>query len=88
MAHFLRLTGKYADAIEQLTTMMKYLSDKRTWVVVGLNALNAVVIWMLYNWPLTTAGKWVLTVCALANAFLGTWLIYKIAKDPTQPKRN
>jgi hypothetical protein len=68
--------------------MMKYLSDKRTWLVIALNLLNVVVIWMLHNWPLTAAAKWVLTIFALCNAFLGTWLLYKIIKEPVRADKN
>lgn len=68
--------------------MMKYLSDKRTWLVIALNVLNAVVIWMLHNWPLDTAGKWVLVVFGLSNALLGTWLMVKIIKEPPQSKHD
>jgi hypothetical protein len=62
--------------------MLKYLSDQRLWLVVALNLLNGVLIWVLHNWSLALLGQFVLTMFALCNAALGTWLLYKVVKKP------
>ena len=52
------------------------------WIMLSLNALSMVIGWLLNHRPLNTLGMLVLGGFALSNAILGTWLAWRLVKQP------
>ena len=52
------------------------------WIMLSLNALSMVIGWLLQHRPLNTLGMLVLGGFALSNAILGTWLAWRLVKEP------
>lgn len=52
------------------------------WIMLSLNALSMVIGWLLQHRPLNTLGMLVLGGFALSNAILGTWLAWRLVKQP------
>ena len=52
------------------------------WIMLSLNALSMVIGWLLHHRPLSTLGMLVLGGFALSNAILGTWLAWRLVKEP------
>ena len=52
------------------------------WIMLSLNALSMVIGWLLHHRPLNTFGMLVLGGFALSNAILGTWLAWRLVKQP------
>jgi uncharacterized membrane protein HdeD (DUF308 family) len=52
------------------------------WIMLSLNALSMVIGWLLHHRPLNTLGMLVLGGFALSNAILGTWLAWRLVKQP------
>ena len=55
------------------------------WLMLALNALSYLLAWIVQNRPLNTTGMLLVGGFALANAVLGTWLLWRLVRDP-QPK--
>ena len=55
------------------------------WLMLALNALSYALAWIVQNRPLNTLGTVLVVGFALANAALGTWLLWRLMKD-AQPK--
>ena len=56
------------------------------WIMLSLNALSMVIGWLLQHRPLNTLGMLVLGGFALSNAILGTWLAWRLVKEPPHGK--
>jgi len=52
------------------------------WIMLSLNALSMVIGWLLHHRPLNNLGMLVLGGFALSNAILGTWLAWRLVKEP------
>ena len=50
--------------------------------MLSLNVLSMVIGWLLHHRPLNTLGMLVLGGFALSNAILGTWLAWRLVKEP------
>ena len=57
------------------------------WLMLVLNALSYALVWIVQNRSLNTLGLLLIGGFALANAALGTWLLWRVRKDTT-PKPN
>jgi heme A synthase len=59
------------------------------WLAVALNALSAMLAWIVQNrelhaWPALLVGGF-----AMANALIGTWLVWRLLREePVGVKRN
>ncbi len=57
------------------------------WLMLMLNALSYGLAWIVQNRTLNTLGMLLIGGFALANAALGTWLLWKLVRDaPPEPK--
>ena len=57
------------------------------WLMLVLNALSYALAWIVQNRPLNTLGMFLVGGFALANALLGTWLVWQLVKDmPPKPQ--
>ena len=57
------------------------------WLMLALNALSYALAWIVQNRPLNTLGTVLVVGFALANAALGTWLLWRLMKDAqTKPQ--
>lgn len=55
------------------------------WLMLVINALSYALAWIVQNRTLNTVGMLLIGGFALANAVLGTWLLWQLMRDP-QPK--
>ncbi len=51
------------------------------WLMLVLNALSYALVWIVQNRPLNTLGMLLIAGFALANAALGTWLVWLLMRD-------
>ena len=51
------------------------------WLMLALNALSYGLAWIVQNRSLNTLGMLLVGGFALANAALGTWLLWRLVKD-------
>lgn len=59
------------------------------WLMLALNGLSYLLAWVVQNRPLNTAGMLLVGGFALANAVLGTWLLWRLMKEaPRAPHMN
>jgi hypothetical protein len=56
------------------------------WMMVALNALSAMLAWIVQNRPLGTFAMLVVGGFALGNAVLGTWLAWRLVREDSMPK--
>lgn len=57
------------------------------WLMLVLNALSYALVWIVQNRPLNTLGLLLMAGFALANATLGTWLVWLLMRDaPPKPE--
>ena len=57
------------------------------WLMLALNALSAALAWIVQNRPLNTVAMVVVSVFALCNALVGTWLLWRLVRDePASPR--
>lgn len=54
------------------------------WIMLALNALSAALAWIVQNRPLNTVAMIVVAMFALCNALMGTWLIWRLLRDPPE----
>jgi hypothetical protein len=54
------------------------------WTMVVLNALSTLLIWVVHNRGLSTLGMVLVAVFAIGNALLGTWIAWRLVRDPSQ----
>jgi hypothetical protein len=52
------------------------------WIMVVLNALSTLLIWVVHNRGLSTLGMVLVAVFAIGNALLGTWIAWRLVRDP------
>jgi hypothetical protein len=57
------------------------------WMMVALNALSAMLAWIVQNRPLGTFAMLVVGGFALGNAVLGTWLAWRLVREDSMPKK-
>ena len=55
------------------------------WLMLVINALSYALAWIVQNRTLNTLGLLLIGGFALANAALGTWLLWRLIKD-AEPK--
>ena len=55
------------------------------WLMLALNALSAALAWIVQNRPLNTVAMVVVAVCALCNALVGTWVLWRLVRDEPAP---
>ncbi len=55
------------------------------WLMLAINALSYALAWIVQNRTLNTLGMLLIGGFALANAALGTWLLWHLMRD-TPPK--
>ena len=51
------------------------------WIMLVLNALSAVLGWITHTYPLGMLASLLVMGFALGNAFLGTWLAWRLIKS-------
>lgn len=51
------------------------------WMMLALNALSAALAWIVQNRPLPAWAMGVVGGFALANALIGSWLIWRLLRD-------
>ncbi|NMG74940.1 hypothetical protein [Aromatoleum diolicum] len=51
------------------------------WLMLVFNLLSSVLAWALRSYPLSSVGLVVITSLALANAFMGMWLAWRLIRD-------
>ena len=57
------------------------------WLMLAINALSYALAWIVQNRTLNTAGMLLIGGFALANAALGTWLLWQLMRDtPPEPQ--
>ncbi len=49
--------------------------------MLALNLLSSMLVWLVYNRPLSGFGMVVVVSFALGNALLGTWLAWRLMRD-------
>lgn len=52
------------------------------WLMLALNALSFALAWIVQNRALNTLGMLVVGGFALANAVIGTWLLWRLLASP------
>lgn len=57
------------------------------WMMVALNALSAMLAWIVQNRPLGTLAMLVVGGFALGNAVLGTWLAWRLVRTDSTPNK-
>ena len=79
------LNGPLAWAIMKLSRLFQP-RNPLFWMMLALNALSAALAWIVQNRPLSA---WVMLVVggfAIANALIGTWLVWRLLRDgPGRP---
>jgi uncharacterized membrane protein HdeD (DUF308 family) len=55
--------------------------DRRFWLMIVLNALSAVLAWILRTWPLVPLATALVAIFALGNALLGMFIAYDLMRD-------
>ena len=55
------------------------------WIMLALNALSYALSWIVQNRALNTAGMLVVASFALANAAVGTWLMWRLMQTEPPP---
>ncbi|GAB3471836.1 hypothetical protein [Polaromonas eurypsychrophila] len=58
------------------------------WIMLALNALSAALAWIVQNRPLNTVAMIVVAMFALCNALMGTWLIWRLLRDPPEAPKS
>ena len=57
------------------------------WMAIALNALSAMLAWIVQNRELHALATLVVGGFALANALIGSWLVWRLLRDPpAEPK--
>jgi hypothetical protein len=57
------------------------------WMAIALNALSAMLAWIVQNRELHAWATLVVGGFALANALIGSWLVWRLLRDPpAEPK--
>jgi hypothetical protein len=56
------------------------------WIMVVLNALSTLLIWVVHNRGLSTLGMVLVAVFAIGNALLGTWIAWRLVRDPIKTR--
>ena len=57
------------------------------WLMLVINALSYALAWIVQNRSLNTLGMLLIGGFALANAVLGTWLLWQLIREaPPSPK--
>ena len=57
------------------------------WMMLILNALSMALAWLVHHRPLNTLGMLVVGFFALANALIGSWLVWRLLRDdPERPR--
>ena len=51
------------------------------WMMLALNALSAALAWIVQNRPLNAWGMLLVGGFAIANALIGTWLMWRLVRD-------
>lgn len=57
------------------------------WLVLALNALSAMLAWVVQHRPLGTVAMLLVVGFALSNAMLGTWLTWRLVRDDPSSNR-
>jgi Flp pilus assembly protein TadB len=57
------------------------------WMVLALHSLSVMLVWIVHNRPLSTAGMLLVGGFALCNAVLGTWLAWRLVRDDSALNR-
>jgi hypothetical protein len=52
------------------------------WLMMVINALSYALMWIVQNRSLNTPSLLLIGGSALANAALGTWLLWQLVRDP------
>ncbi len=55
------------------------------WLMLALNALSMALAWIVQNRSLNVAAMLVVGGFALANALIGTWLLWRLLRDEPVP---
>ena len=50
------------------------------WTMLALNGVSYALMWIVQNRPLNTMGMLLVGSLAVANAILGMWLLWRLAK--------
>jgi hypothetical protein len=57
------------------------------WMMMALNALSAMLAWIVHNRPLGTIAALIVACFAIGNAVLGTWLAWRLVRTDSVPNK-
>jgi hypothetical protein len=57
------------------------------WMMMALNALSAMLAWIVHNRPLNTFATLIVAGFAIGNAVLGTWLAWRLVRTDSVPNK-
>ena len=59
------------------------------WIMLAVNALSPALAWIVRNRPLNTWAMLVVSIFAVGNALIGTWLVVRLLRTPPDsPEKN
>ena len=57
------------------------------WLMMSLNALSAMLAWIVQNRSLSAFAALVVAIFAIGNAVLGTWLAWRLVRQDSMQKK-
>jgi hypothetical protein len=57
------------------------------WMMMALNALSAMLAWIVHNRPLGTFAALIVAGFAIGNAVLGTWMAWRLVRTDSVPNK-
>jgi hypothetical protein len=57
------------------------------WMMMGLHALSAMLVWIVHNRSLSTFAALIVAGFAVGNAVLGAWLAWRLVRTDSIPNK-